>query len=121
MRRLLQVFPELRAIGALHISIAQEFRYLQARIKAATPLLEMANKPFYRESPHTEKRLDAMQKNFLFLPMDPPKEDIYRSVYETIGSQIFLFPKRTLFRVIKVTFSTCYHLYKVEMLVISIS
>ncbi|KAG0623341.1 hypothetical protein M758_3G166700 [Ceratodon purpureus] len=72
------VFPELRALGAIHIAIAQEFRYLQARIKAATPLLEMANSPFYRESPHTEKRLDAKQKNFLFLPCDPPKEDIYR-------------------------------------------
>lgn len=90
MRGFAQVFPELRALGAIHIAIAQEFRYLQARIKAATPLLEMANRPFYRESPHTEKRLDAMQKNFLFLPMDTPKEpDIYRFVYKLSGSKVF--------------------------------
>ena len=96
----MQVFPELRALGAIHIAIAQEFRYLQARIKAATPLLEMANSPFYRESPHTEKRLDAKQKNFLFLPCDPPKEDIYRFVSERIGRQSFL-SSRALFTVIK--------------------
>jgi hypothetical protein len=79
----------LRAIGAIHIAIAQEFRNLQARIKAATPLLEMANSPFYRESPQTEKRLDAKQKNFLFLPCDPPKEDYYRFVNETFSFTVF--------------------------------
>lgn len=72
------VFPELRAIGAIHIAIAQEFRHLQARIKAATPLLKMAQNPFYRESPHTEKRLDIKRKNFLFLACEPPQVDCNR-------------------------------------------
>lgn len=79
MRRREQVFPELRAVGALNIAIAQEFRNLRARIKAAKPLLEMANNPFFREMPHTEKRLDKKQKSFLFLPCEPPKDDNKRS------------------------------------------
>ncbi|XP_073393485.1 uncharacterized protein [Physcomitrium patens] len=86
------VFPELRAIGAIHIAIAQEFRHLQARIKAATPLLKMAQNPFYRESPHTEKRLDIKRKNFLFLACEPPQVDCNRFVHDEILSHNFFLP-----------------------------
>lgn len=71
----MQVLPELRAVGKLQSRLAEEHRTLQARIKAATPLLKLANEPFYRPSPINEKRLQIKQKNFLFLPQDPPFED----------------------------------------------
>jgi len=82
----------LRALGALNIAIAQAFRNLRGRIKAAKPLLEMANNPFYREMPHTETRLDKKRKAFLFQPYEPPKEDTERYVDEILKVTNFSSP-----------------------------
>lgn len=71
----MQVLPELRTVGKLQSKLAEEHRTLLARIKAATPLLKLANEPFYRPCPINEKRLQIKQKNFLFLPQDPRFED----------------------------------------------
>jgi hypothetical protein len=70
-----QVFPKLRAVGAVQNAIAQELQSLRARIKAAAPLIAMTMKPFYKPSPITERKLAIKQKNFQFLPRDPPFED----------------------------------------------
>jgi hypothetical protein len=70
-----QVFPKLRAVGAVQNAIAQELQSLRAHIKAAAPLIAMTMKPFYKPSPNTERKLAIKQKNFQFLPRDPPFED----------------------------------------------
>ncbi|CAK9268702.1 unnamed protein product [Sphagnum jensenii] len=69
------VFPKLRAVGAVQNAIAQELQSLRAHIKAAAPLIAMTMKPFYKPSPITERKLAIKQKNFQFLPRDPPFED----------------------------------------------
>jgi hypothetical protein len=69
------VFPKLRAVGAVQNAIAQELQSLRARIKAAAPLIAMTMKPFYKPSPITARKLAIKQKNFQFLPRDPPFED----------------------------------------------
>jgi hypothetical protein len=70
-----QVFPKLRAVGAVQNAITQELQILRAHIKAAAPLIAMTMKPFYKPSPITERKLAIKQKNFQFLPRDPPFED----------------------------------------------